>query len=309
MLRLLAQREQGYEDIAALMGISVEEVRARVTDALAQLEAEGKEAPAVPEPPVPEPPPEEKAPISPAEAEKPPAEQAKTEEQPPPPPKAAPSPPPASSGRKSRLPKDPAIRAAMAAGVLVIALLAIFLIVNGSGGDSDSSASSADTTETSGAENAGNEGAANGSASRGLTKAVLEPVDGSAATGVAIFGRVGKKLALQVEAEGLQPTTKGTSYTLWLAQSPQRMLPLAETATTKSGRIGARFEVPVELLAYLATETFDQLVITRTDDARLEAELAKATKEEVSPKYTGTPVLAGTVTGPLVGIAKRAQSE
>ena len=30
MLRLLAQREQGYDDIAALMGLSVEEVRARV---------------------------------------------------------------------------------------------------------------------------------------------------------------------------------------------------------------------------------------------------------------------------------------
>ena len=41
MLRLLAQREQGYEDIAALMGLSVEEVRARVAEALAQLEDEG----------------------------------------------------------------------------------------------------------------------------------------------------------------------------------------------------------------------------------------------------------------------------
>ena len=41
MLRLLAQREQGYEDIAALMGLSVDEVRAKVKDALAQLEDEG----------------------------------------------------------------------------------------------------------------------------------------------------------------------------------------------------------------------------------------------------------------------------
>ena len=32
MLRLLAQREQGYEDIAALMGLSVDEVRAKVKD-------------------------------------------------------------------------------------------------------------------------------------------------------------------------------------------------------------------------------------------------------------------------------------
>ena len=51
MLRLLAQREQGYEDIAALMGLSVDDVRAKVTDALAQLEDEGVAPPPVPEEP------------------------------------------------------------------------------------------------------------------------------------------------------------------------------------------------------------------------------------------------------------------
>ena len=40
MLRLLAQREQGYEDIAALTGNSVDEVRAKVSGALAEIEAE-----------------------------------------------------------------------------------------------------------------------------------------------------------------------------------------------------------------------------------------------------------------------------
>ena len=38
MLRLLAQREQGYDDIAALTGSSVEEVRAKVKEAVAGLE-------------------------------------------------------------------------------------------------------------------------------------------------------------------------------------------------------------------------------------------------------------------------------
>lgn len=50
MLRLLAQREQGYDDIAALMGLSVAEVRAKVVGALAQLEAEGEPRPDVPPP-------------------------------------------------------------------------------------------------------------------------------------------------------------------------------------------------------------------------------------------------------------------
>jgi hypothetical protein len=38
MLRLLAQREEGYEDMASLMGIGVEELRARVKDALAEVD-------------------------------------------------------------------------------------------------------------------------------------------------------------------------------------------------------------------------------------------------------------------------------
>ena len=38
MLRLLAQREEGYEDIGALMGLSDDEVRSKVKDALAALE-------------------------------------------------------------------------------------------------------------------------------------------------------------------------------------------------------------------------------------------------------------------------------
>jgi DNA-directed RNA polymerase specialized sigma24 family protein len=52
MLRLLAQREEGYDDMAALMGISVEEVRERVKEALAEVE----------EPPAPEEAPEAAAP-------------------------------------------------------------------------------------------------------------------------------------------------------------------------------------------------------------------------------------------------------
>ena len=38
MLRVLAQREEGYEDMAALMGISVEELRRRVKEALSEVE-------------------------------------------------------------------------------------------------------------------------------------------------------------------------------------------------------------------------------------------------------------------------------
>src|SRR5262249_44170429 len=143
-----------------------------------------------------------------------------------------------------------------------------------------------------------------------VTKAVLSPVGAApaSASGVAIFGRVGKKqLAMQVEAEGLEPIEKGHSYTVWLAQSPQKMLPLAETQMVKDGRIRAQFGVPNEVLVYLANETFGELVVTETSTPELKAALTRATKEKKTPTYTGTPVLRGTVTGPIVGAAKRTE--
>lgn len=49
MMRLLAQRDVGYEDVAAVMGVSVEEVQEKVNEALSEMgEEEGATAPAAP---------------------------------------------------------------------------------------------------------------------------------------------------------------------------------------------------------------------------------------------------------------------
>jgi hypothetical protein len=141
-----------------------------------------------------------------------------------------------------------------------------------------------------------------------VTRAVLDPVDGSEASGLAVFGRVKNSLALQVAAEGLPPSGE-CGYTIWLAASEDKMLPLASTKVVKNGAINAQVEVPVEVLAYLANETFGQLAITRTDESQLKASLAQATKEKEAPDYTGTEVLRGTVRGPIVGAAKRIEEQ
>jgi hypothetical protein len=285
MLRLVAQRgEQGYEDIAALKGLSVEEVRAQVAAALAELDDEGAlsgagggERPAAAAPR-----PEEPAAPAPAPA-----------------PVKPPPPAPPKERKRRSLPSGTGLRAAIGAGVIVIALIVIVVIVS-SGGDNDSSSqSSASDGSTTASSNQP------ATSSKEVTKAILSEVEGSGAQGVAIFGRFKKKLALELAAEGLEPTAKGTSYTVWLAASPQKMLPLASTAVPASGKIGAQFEVPVEVLAYLANETFGDIVVTRTDDATLESALASATKTKEAPEYTGEAVLSGTVTGPVVGAAKK----
>jgi hypothetical protein len=358
MLRLLASGEQGYADIAALLGQSEDEVRAKVVGALAQLQAEGKPAPNVP-PPIaggakpaaevtpPEPEPVEEAPADAAQEAEPvvadavapatpgdakpaaatpgtpaveprPAKSAAPQPAAPRPPAAAASPPPSgppSNGRTITLPSG---RSAwlLGGGILAAIVVIVVIILIASGGGGGSSSTSPTEATTAAEEGKSGEGKAEEAAggSKQATQAELTAVDGSEAAGLATFGRVKNKLALQVEATGLEPTTEGTdSYTIWLAQSPQKMLPLASTAVKGSGKaagdIAAEFEVPVEILGYLAKGTFNQLAITRTDDKELEAAIATATKEKKAPAYIGTEVLRGTIKGPIVGLAKREEEE
>jgi hypothetical protein len=344
MLRLLASGEQGYDDIAALMGLSVDEVRAKVVGALAQLQAEGKPAPQVPSPlpggaqpaaevvpPEPEPVaevPAEEEPsaepvvadsVAPKPASEPTAPKAAASA---PKPAAAPASPPPSSGPPSggRTVTLPSGRKAwlLGGGVIgaIVVIVVVILLVSGGGGGNSSSTASTEGTTTNASEEGTSEGDKPESAAKSNepTGAELKAVDGSEAAGVATFGRVKNKLALAVEATGLKPTTEGTdAYTVWLAASPKKMLPLISTGVKGTGKaagdIAAEYEVPVELLGYLANGTFDQIEITRTQTARFEAGVKKATEEKTTPTYTGEAVLRGTITGPIVGLAAREEEE
>lgn len=273
MLRVLAQREEGYEDMAALMGISVEELRSRVKEALAEVEEE-----AAPEPTAP---PEQPS------APEPPALTPTPEPTPPPPPPApipAPAAPsaPSSRGRLGgRLPKDRGALIGLGLGLLVLAAMAIVLAV--SGGGSSSSSSEASTT----AENAN------------LTQAVLAPVNGSDASGQALFGRYKGNVLLQVTAQGLDPAPAGEAYAVWLYRSPKLALQIG-AVPEKNGKIAAQLQIPVQLLAYVASGAFDQVDVALTPIAAYRAALAKAKAEKKLPPHLGESVLRGEITGPAI---------
>lgn len=308
MLRLLAQREQGYEDMAALMGVSVEELRGRVREALAELEKEGKEAPslppepeapaATPKPPKPEPP-------KPAAAAGEPPELSAT-------PPAGQVPPPKQPERGVSLPASSGARIGAAAVAAAVVVVVVLLLVLGGGDGSDSTTG---TTTVNNAEAPSGsiveKAIASTETSKGkeVTRAILQPEGGGDAQGVAIFGRVKNRLALQIVAEDLEPLGAGESYAIWIAASPTRMLPLAASPVEKNGEIASQFEVPTELLAYLANETFDEIAITRASLSKLNTALKAATKAKRTPAYTGTPVMRGEITGPIVGAAKRLEEE
>ena len=281
LLRLLAKREEGYEDIAALKGRSVEDLRAEVNDALAELEAAAK---APPPPPAP-------APV----VEEPPPPAARTEE-------AEPVAPPAPSKAKAprravSRPAGPAIPAERrrlvlftggALGIVAVVLLAIALIGGDGGGPDSTTATAGSDTELTAAEDGK------------VTQAVLTAADGSGASGRAIFGRVGKEeIVLQVTAEGLQPTEQGESYTVWLYRTPKLALRVGSVAVGEAGNLGARFTIPAELLAYVASGAFNPIYVSRTSNAAYQREVARAKQSKSLPRYIGETALTGEITGPI----------
>ena len=284
MLRLLAQREEGYEDIAALMGLSVDGVRAKVKEALAEIgEAE---RPAV-EPPQPAPP-------KPPE----PPEPRRAPEQPEAPPPTRPPKPGSSLLSRLSLPADRGRLIGGGVGAAVVVVLVV-LVATGAFGGGDSEPS-ADAGAGGGSSDAASTTAAD---SGRVTQAVLEPVAGGDASGRVLFGRIDEDVVLQVEAEGLDPSPRGQSYTVWLYRSPKLVLRVGAVKVDGSGGIAAQLPIPAELLTHVASGTFDQIDISLTSDAVYKAEVAQARKQERLPAYTGTSVLRGKITGPAVKAA------
>lgn len=283
MLRLLAQREEAYEDMAALMGLSVEEVREKVKEALAEVSEEEDEAPA----------PVEASEGAPPEAA--PAQTPKVAEPAPPaaiPPAARPrSASPKLSLPKPRLPKERGALIGISAGVVVVVALVIILIVGGDGGGGSSSGAAASE---------GGEPHLTAAEEANLTQAVLSPVGSGAGSGRALFGRYRKKVLLQVEAQGLEPSGQGSTYTVWLYRSPKLALQIGSVPVGSSGRIAAQFQIPAQLLAYVANGAFDQVDVSLTPTAEYRAAFQKAKSERKLPPHVGESVLRGEITGPAI---------
>lgn len=285
MLRLLAERgEEGYEDIAALKGVGVDQVRAEMRKALAAAAAE-RGSTAEPDAPKPvEPAAEAPRPAEPAPPAPPPSEPSS------PPVKPAPPPRKPKSRRDTTLPPERrqfAMITAAALGLLAVVLILIAVIGGTSGGSGSSEATSA--------------ASADGNAGGKLTQAELRPVSGQSGEGQAIFGKVGKEeIVLQVAAQGLDPNQAGQSYTVWLYRSSKIALRVGSVKVGKSGRLGVQLPIPTELLAYVVSGAFDRIYLSRTSDAAYEREVAQAKKQKALPPYSGETVLTGEITGPIV---------
>jgi hypothetical protein len=335
MLRLLAQREQGYPDIAALTGQSVEEVRRKVSAAVEALG--GAEAPAE----------DQRAmlrllaqreegyadiaaltgqsvdevrskvavaleelgggqpasrPVSPAPAEtsKPaPAPKESTPAAPKPAsPKPAAKPPRPRPGRPS-LPADRSAVWGLGAGLAVVLVLVILLatgVLGGGGSDSNS--------EPSEATSGNSEGQASGKPQP--TKAVLEAVGGGNAKGLALFGRENKQVLLLIQATGLEPSPQNKSYVVSLAKSGGERLPVVVTSVPANGRLEGSFKVEPPVLGLLASG-WDTMEVSLVSNGELNSAVKNATNTKQAPEFGGEDALRGTVTGAIVEAGEKGE--
>ena len=184
------------------------------------------------------------------------------------------------------------IAALLGAGVLI---LVIVLLATGALGGDDEGSGGSDEPPTAGTT--GDDGAAGQ-----LTRAVLLPPDGGdSPNGVAIFGRLRDTPVIQLTASGLEPPGEGENYSVWLYRNDRIALRLTQVdQVDDSGRILIRFPIPAQALGFVANQTFDQIVLSLTneDEYTAEVQAARTADPPRLPAFIGEPVLQGDIIGP-----------
>ncbi|HEX9967037.1 MAG TPA: hypothetical protein VGB06_03730 [Solirubrobacterales bacterium] len=264
LLKLLAKQDEAYEAIAAATGARVDDLKAKAAGAIAALEDEARD--------------ERVLPATPPAGEK----VSRT---------GARGPAQARPGGSMRLPGNRRF-AELIGGAIVVLLLILFATgaIDIGGGDDDEG-------------DGGNVPALGGELPTGVakraTQAVLSPVDGSDASGRALFGRFKQKVALVLAAKGLSPSPAGSSYAVSLVNADDERIPIAATRVGDNGAIATQIEVPTTVLGALASG-YDEMEISLVVNKELEAALKEAQGAESAPDFDSEPVLRGEVTGPVV---------
>jgi hypothetical protein len=326
MLQLLLQQGQSYEDIASLLGLEVEQVRSRAREALTEIGGEDPDSKVgltdyllgqadpigradaarqlssdpetrdladrlttqlrvlAPGAELPEIAGDDSGPSKP-----------KKKEAPAPAPAAAPSPKaePEPSGKADggglaatlSHHQRQAIAGLAGLGILVVVVVLAIAGVFG-GGDDDSSAASSNGSSQQ-ASNASN-----------LTRAVLTPQGGSDAEGVAVFARIRNQAVLQINVTNLQPTESGEGYVIWLFGGQSQAFPLVRQEVGENGQMRGAAPIPNQLLQALQQGLFDSIDISLATNSQITDALRQARQSQQLPRYAGTSVARGPITGP-----------
>ena len=131
---------------------------------------------------------------------------------------------------------------------------------------------------------------------QGPPRAVLEAQDGSKARGIAVIGQIRQVPTLQVTAFNLEPTTGSQSYAIWL-RSSKTGIPLGRTKVTKTGRMQVRLQLPTQLLQFIGDRTLSNVDVSLVKDAAFKQAVSSARSRKKLPNFTGEDILSGPIVG------------
>lgn len=189
---------------------------------------------------------------------------------------------------------DGGIQPAKGGALLVAALLTIVALLSGCGDSSSSGDESTATSETASAKSLG----------PGRTGAVLEPVDGSEASGTAlVLPQTPKRTAhFKVKLEGLEPSTNGGQYVVWLKKTRHDMVPLYSYPVGKSGVFAHEWTPNPLHVGFVEKGTKDKFLITLAKNHAEHEETLDGGKTAYDPPFIGEPVAEGVIAGPRSGL-------
>jgi hypothetical protein len=184
-------------------------------------------------------------------------------------------------------------------GFLIACLLALALLPSGCGGGDSSSTVAAETTEAAEPQNSGSAEAT----SSGPTKAVLQPVGDTKATGTILYRKkVNGYPLLKIRVQGLEPTLGEEKYVLWQMSSRDDMVPLATYVVGDSGKLNEDLQAGFESIAFLEDGSRTEMAITKVeDDDDWREGLGAGGDGMYDPAVPGKFILRAPLTGSLVG--------
>ena len=109
---------------------------------------------------------------------------------------------------------------------------------------------------------------------------------------------------IQLTASGLEPPGEGENYSVWLYRNDRIALRLAQVdQVDESGRILIRFPIPAEALGFVANQTFEQIVLSLTNEDEYEAEVEAARTDDPQrrPASHRRARAQGDIVGPGAG--------
>jgi hypothetical protein len=147
----------------------------------------------------------------------------------------------------------------------------------------------------------GNDGSDESQGEPAATTAVLRAVDGQEGEGKIDFGFSGVDFAANVRVTGLEPSTRGESYAIWL-EGPIGAFPIQQSGVGESGEISGQISINQAIICFIAADFFTEASLSRTPNRALRGAIREARRASGGrgdfPSYTGKRVLEGRILMP-----------